>query len=413
MSDQLSSDLAALKIDRGDNPERRKPLKVVLGLLLLGAAGALAYVLGLPYLENRVFKKEVQVTEILLLSPAQETIELTATGYVMPQVTANVAPKVPGKVARVLVKQGVSIQQGDVLFELDVSEQNAAIATAQSRVASARAAVETAKANVLEAEQQAQRATLLSKQGVGPQSAADDLTARASSLRAAVKAAEAQAVAAQREVEALRVNSDNYVVRAPISGTIINKPPEVGELVGPAMAGVVSQLGGVEIADFTSLQVESDVPEQRLGLVAVGRPCEITLDAFADKRFRGKVSEITPRVNRAKATVVVKVGFVDPPERVLPDMAARVSFLAKELDARAMQEKPKLVVPSSAIVTRSSAKHVFVIEGDRVRLTPVKLGPPMANGFVLLSGAGPGARVVSEPPDDLVDGQAIKQKGEG
>jgi multidrug efflux pump subunit AcrA (membrane-fusion protein) len=140
-------------------------------------------------------------------------------------------------------------------------------------------------------------------------------------------------------------------------------------------------------------------------------PCEITLDAFPDKRYRGKVTEINPRVNRAKATVTVKVRFVDDPEGVLPDMAARVSFLSKELDAEAIKEKPKLVVPSAAVVTRAGGKYVFVVESGRVRLTPLSLGAPMAGGFVVLSGAAAGTRVVSGPPADLVDGQAIKERG--
>lgn len=413
MSDQLSSDLAALKIDRGGKPERGGFLRALVWVGALVVIGVSAYALGLPYLEAKVFKKEVQVTEIALLSPSQSSSDLTATGYVMPQVTAVVAPKVPGKVARVDVRQGSVVKQGEPMFELEMHEQNAAIATAQSRVASARAQIQTARASMQEAELQANRANELTKTGALPKSNSDDLNARVSSLSAALKAAEAQAVAAQKEVEALRVNSENYVVRAPISGTILNKPPEVGELVGPAMAGVVSQLGGVEIADFTSLQVETDVPEQRLNRVTVGGPCEITLDAYPDKRYRGKVSEITPRVNRAKATVVVKVRFVDTADGALPDMAARVSFLAKELDAQAIQEKPKLVVPSSALVTRGGAKHVFVIDGDHVRLTPISIGPPFGNGFVLLSGATAGTRVVSEPPSDLSDGQSIKEKGEG
>jgi HlyD family secretion protein len=413
MSDQLSSDLAALRIDRRQNPERRGPWRALVWIALLGAVGAAAYLFGLPYLENKLFKKEVRVTEILSVSPAGGSVALTATGYVMPQITANVAPKVPGKVAKVHVKQGGTVKQGDPMFELDRSEQNAAVASAQSRAASARAQVQTAKASVAEAELQAARANELTKAGVGPKSASEDLNARLVSLEAAHRAAQAQAVAAQKEVEALEVNSQNYIVLAPISGIVVSKPPELGELVGPAMSGVVSQLGGIEISDFESLQVETDVPEQRLSQISAGAPCEITLDAFADKRFRGKVGEINPRVNRAKATVVVKVRFVDQAPGILPDMAARVSFLDKELDAQAIKEKPKLVVPSSAVVNRSGGQHVFVIEDDRVRMTPVTLGPRQGSGFVLLHGPAAGTRVVDAPPGDLVDGQTIKQKDEG
>src|SRR5690606_10913834 len=138
-----------------------------------------------------------------------------------------------------------------------------------------------------------------------------------SALREQVNAANAEVKAAQALVAALRVNLDSYVVKAPISGTVVNKPPEVGEFVGPQPAGVAVDMGGVEIADFSSLMVETDVPEQRLSLVKIGGPAEIVLDAYPDRRYRGKAVEITPKVNRANATVTVKVAFVDEKDGVL------------------------------------------------------------------------------------------------
>src|SRR5690606_35549805 len=99
------------------------------------------------------------------------------------------------------------------------------------------------------------------------------------------------------------------------------------------------------------------------------------LDAYADRRLRGKVKEITPEVDRAKATVMVKVAFVDQPEGVLPDMSARVSFLAEELDEEAIKAPPKTIVPGSAIVERGGGKYVFVVDGETVRMTAVTLGP--------------------------------------
>ena len=119
---------------------------------------------------------------------------------------------------------------------------------------------------------------------------------------------------------------------------------------------------------------EADVPEARLGLVKPEAPAEIILDAFQDKRFRGKVKEITPRVNRSKATVVVKVSFTDPSDGVLPEMAARVSFLSKPIEAEALKQKPKTVVPGAAVVERGGEKVVFVIDQGKVRMTPVALG---------------------------------------
>ncbi len=157
---------------------------------------------------------------------------------------------------------------------------------------------------------------------------------RQSSLEAQVKAADADTVAAQAEVSALSITLGSFKVVAPIDGIAVTKPSEVGDVVSP-----MSVL--VELVDFASLLIETDVPEARMGVVKKGGPCEIVFDAYPDKRQRGEVVEIGPRMNRAKATGLVKVKLIDEAVATRPDMAARVSFLAKALDPTEMKEPPE------------------------------------------------------------------------
>jgi HlyD family secretion protein len=414
MSDQLSSDLASLKIDRSaPRPKGKSPLgTIVVVVLLLGAAGA-GYKLGLPYLEAAIFKTEVDVTEVITMSPSQASVELTATGYVVAQSVSAVASKVMGKVKKQLVREGAKVKAGDVLLEIDPTDHQASIASAASQAAAARARIQMARANLSEIEQQARRAQSLAAEGIGPKGAADDLFARAESLKEQVKASEAEARAAEALTSALRVNLTSYTVVAPISGTVVNKPPEVGEFIGPQPAGVAIDMGGVQIADFTTLMCEVDVAEGRLSQVKIGGPAEIVLDAFPSKRFRGKATEVTPKVNRTKATVTVKVAFVDENEGVLPDMAARVSFLTGELDKEAMKAPPKTIVPDSAIKDMNGSKVVYRLEGGIVRVTPVTLGPAFGTGFEVQSGVSSGTKIVNNPPEGLADGQKIKERNAG
>jgi HlyD family secretion protein len=415
MSDQLSSDLASLKIDRSapPRPKGKSPVGAIVGvLLLLGAAGA-GYQWGLPYAQSALFKTEVDTTEVVTLSPAQASVELTSTGYVIPQKDTAVACKVAGKVKAQHVRQGSKVKAGDLLLEIDPSDQNASIATAASQAAAARARIQTAKATLAEMQQQATRAQNLAQEGIGPKGAADDLNARVSSLREQVKASEAEARAAEALVGALRVNLGNFTLVAPIDGTVVNKPPDVGEFVGPQPAGVAIDMGGVQIADFSTLMVETDVPESRLSQIKMGGPAEIVLDAFPNKRFRGKATEVTPTVNRTKATVTVKVAFVDENEGVLPEMSARVSFLSGELDKEAMKAPPKTIVPSSAVVDVNGSKAVYRLESGIVRLTPITLGPAFGTGFEVQSGVSSGTRIVNNPPPGLADGQKIKERNAG
>lgn len=423
MADQLSSDLASLRIDRGEPRGSRWP-KVLLTLGLLGALAFAGYAYGLPYLEAQVFKTEIELTEIAMVSPAQAQVSLTATGYIVPQTTSEVASKVPGRIAKVFVAQGDRVKAGDVLCELDPRDEDAALRAAHSRVAaasaraqSAEAAVKTRHAELNENKIQATRERKLAQQGASAASIADDLEARTKSLEQAIaasevaaKAARAEAGALAAEAAALKVGKGNLTIVAPIDGTVMNKPPQLGEYIGPQPPGISVDMGGFELADFSSNVVEADVPEARLHLVKLGGPAEIVLDAYPDRRFRGKVQQITPKVDRAKATVMVRVAFVDDMEGVLPEMSARVSFLSNELDEKAVKEPPKKVLPGNAIAERTGTKVVFVLEGDKIRMVPVKVGKPFGSGFELLQGPAPGTRVVATPGELLKDGQRVKEK---
>src|SRR5262249_29623559 len=112
-----------------------------------------------------------------------------------------------------------------------------------------------------------------------------------------------------------------------------------------------------------------------------------------------------------KASGTVKVRIVDDAEGVLPEMAARVSFLQKPLDPAEMKEAPKKVIPAAAVVERGGAKVAFVIEGGKVRMVPLVLGATLGAGYEVKEGPTPGTRVIKNPPATLADGQAIKEKG--
>jgi HlyD family secretion protein len=375
---------------------------VVLGLL--AGAIAAAWVWGYPYVQSRLFKPEVDVTQIALVSSAEADVQLTSTGYVVPQRISRVGAKITGTLAKVHVEQGDVVEAGQVIAELEAADMEAALKTARSRVALAKAQAATAKAELADAKRKAKRERGLATQGVAAAETADDLEARVTAAETLLAAANAAVKAAQAEVDALSVNIGYLEITAPISGTVVGKPATQGELVGQMAATIA------ELADFSSLVVETDVPEARLHLVHEGGPCEIMLDAFPGESWRGRVREITPRVDRAKATVTVKVEFLDPVDRVLPDMAARVNVLVKELEAKEDREPPKIVVPATAIADRNGAKVVFVLEEDVARMRPVTLGEPVGSGFQLVDGPPAGTTLVREPSAELADGQKVSRK---
>jgi RND family efflux transporter MFP subunit len=386
MADQLSADLAALRIQRGPGGPASPWPKRLLWLGLLGGAGWAAWTFGKPALESRVFKPEVELTQIVVVSPAESQAKVTSSGYVVPQRVTKVGAKTVGRIKSMKVIEGQEVEAGQVLAELEGADLHAQLNSAKARVLTARAQVQTAKAELADALQKAKRERKLASAGIG-------------TAAAGVRAAEA-------EVENFEVQIGYLTVTAPMTGTVVAKPAQEGELVGVMASSLV------ELADFTSLMVETDVPEGRLHLLKIGDPAEIVLDAFPTERHRGRVAGVSPRVNRAKATVTVKVAFIDPSKGALPDMAARVSFLEAELDDEARKEPARVIVPANAITERDGNKVVFVVEDGALRMSAVVLGDEFGNGFELVSGPPAGAQVVREPSRELQDGQKVKQKGE-
>lgn len=403
--DQLSQDLTSLKIDRAPKPGRQRGSVVVAASLVASALGAIGYYVVYPRVGPALFTSEVKIGDIILVSPAQASVQLTATGYVVAQTSAKIAAKVPGRVAEVLVVEGQVIEKGAKLARLEDTDFKSTLATSRARANAVRARVEIARSNLAELRVTLARDKPLADKGVIPKAPVDDLEAKVGSLTASLRAAQAEAVAADAQTQSLEVQLGSYLITSPISGTVVTKLVEVGEGVSPGFGTP----NVVEIVDFASLVVEVDVPEARLSQIAPEQPAEIVLDAYPDKRFRGAVKEIGHRINRAKATVPVKVRFVDRPAEVLPEMAARVSFLSEALDDQAIKAPPTLVVPAAAVVQRAGGDVVFVYDDKHVRMVTVKAGKPFADGRELETPIPPGTKVVLDPPADLSDGQKVKE----
>lgn len=446
--DQLSQDLASLKIDRNARPPGRTG-RVVVIVIVVAALAVAAVAFGYAKVRSTLLTTEVTTGEITLVSPAQSQVQLTASGYVVALVYAKVAAKVPGRIAELFVDEGDRVEAGQKVARLEDVDFKTALATSRARATAARARTAVARASLAEIRVQVARETSLVEKGVSARATLEDLRTRADSATAAVRAAEAEAAASEAETKALEVQLGSYEIITPISGTVVDKLVKVGEGVSPGFGTP----GVVEVVDLTSLVVEVDVPESRLAQVRVDGPCEIVLDANPSKRHRGAVKEIARRVNRSKATVAVKIRFVDaipdpaggpagaqqaagsataasgsqeagsaspaagsaseaskkPSVEILPDMAARVSFLSQGLDPKSLDVPPKLVVPAPAVVKRGTSDVVFVVDEGDIRMTPVKVGSRFADGLELETNLPAGTKVVLNPPADLTDGQQVKE----
>src|SRR5439155_14901998 len=155
---------------------------------------------------------------------------------------------------------------------------------------------------------------------------------------------EANVQLAQRGVQAAEVQVEFTNIRAPFDGTVLTKDADIGVVITPFGAATGSKGDIVTLADMNSLDAEVDVSETNIANVHAGQPCEISVDAIPDKRYKGIVHMIVPTADRSKGTVMTKVDFIDRDARVLPEMSLKVLFLKDS--AVAGSDKPKLTVPA-------------------------------------------------------------------
>jgi RND family efflux transporter MFP subunit len=228
--------------------------------------------------------------------------------------------------------------------------------------------------------------------------------ARADKARAGARSSEAALGVARANLKAAEVSFDQTLIRAPFDGVVLTKNANVGDNITPFSSAVDTKGAVVTMADMATLEVEADVAESSLGRIRVGQPTEIQLDAIPDTRFAGAVSRIVPTVDRAKATVLVKIRFVERDERVLPDMSAKVAFLEREVPPA--DRKPVTAVPKQALFGTNGASAVFVLRDGKAVRTRVETGRALGD-LVEVSGVAAGEKVVLKPLDRLADGTRV------
>ena len=399
-------DLSRLRIDRGEKAStvvrasRSRRRWLWLALLLLAGAAA-----GFAYSHLRAIH-EVEVATVTTAYPSQAIALLNATGYVVPQRKASVGSKATGRLEWLGVQEGSKVQEGEVIARLENRDVGALLNQAQANVQVARANLEQGQAELRNAELELNRARDLVDRKFLSRSAYDQALARYDRAKAGISGLKAAIGVAEANRRNAEVAVEQTIIRAPFDGVVLTKNANVGDVITTFSAAVDTKGAVVTMADMSTLEVEADVSESNLQKAKVGQPVEIQLDALPDMRFRGEVARIVPTVDRAKATVLVKVRFVERDERVLPEMSAKVTFLERNLEEG--ERAARTAVPPSSIVTRDGRKSVLVVEGDRVKLAPIETGAVLGETVEVKSGVKPGDKIVLKPVDAITDGAQVK-----
>ena len=443
----MDTELKNLKIDRSrrrsGEPSKWAMRWIVSGIvlfLLLGAWRLLSQRL------NAAPEVDVQRVKSISAASAPEGVVLNATGYIVAAHKIQVAAKVVGKVKWIGVDKGDRVREGDVMVRLEDDEYQAQLQQARGQVASlqakvdeavngsrpeeiaqALANVEVAKSDLENALVTLERTKKLLADHVTTRQSLDDAQARYDSavqkVNAQQKAYELVKIGPRKEqIDSLRGQLEqakgamayaetalaNTVIRAPVTGTILEREVEKGEFVTTGFVGDRGAKGYVvSLADLNDLEVELDISQADFARLHSSQHGVVTTDAFPDRKYDGFIKEISPEANRQKATVQIKVKITKPDDYLRPEMNASVAFVSDEKPkVTGAQPKPVVLIPSAAVHDGA----VFVLfEGKAVKRT-VKTGAVSGQNVRVEQGLIGGEDLIVNPPSGLKDGDKVRQK---
>ncbi|HVT44750.1 MAG TPA: efflux RND transporter periplasmic adaptor subunit [Thermoanaerobaculia bacterium] len=384
-------DVSALRIHRDEEEEpvaRRRAVGPAAVALIVGIS--VLVIVGLLVYEQWIGPRRYPVVETMVVrstaSQGGGGTLLTATGYLVADRKAEISPKVSGRIIQLGFDVGSQVQRGQPLAMIESDQL--------------RAQLRESEALHTEAAREHERQRSLWRAGI--------------TSRAVLEGAEAQLKVAQARKEQAEIALRDSVILAPFSGTVVAKNTEVGEIVSPISIGQ-SGTASVEtssiatLVDLSTLEVEADVNEGNVSHLFDGMPAEISIDAFAGRKWDGRLRRIIPTADRAKGVVKVKVAILDDKRGLLPDMSATVAFLEAGRGREGVVPGTGIWIPAEAIVREAGRSRVQVVnEEERIESRPIDLGRSHEGRVEVLRGLSAGERIVSATPEAVTPGQRVR-----
>ncbi len=402
-----SASISQLKIDRSAPPEASRSWVWLIGIGAVVAAAALLW-----FLFGRGANTVLVETDIARrpASAAVASSVLDASGYVVARRQATVSSKVTGKVLEVLVEEGMSVEKDQVVATLDDTTQQAQLAVAMAQADSSRATLAEFGAQLRNARQELVRVRDLAEKGLASQASLDSAEALHDELVARLETGRENVGVAESNVLLARDALSNMTIRAPFSGMVVTKNAQPGEMISPISAGGgFTRTGICTIIDNDSLEIEVDVNEAYIQRVSSGQRVSALLDAYPDWRIPAEVIAIIPTADRQKATVRVRIGFLEKDERILRDMGVKVSFLGSDLPQRETAEVQGVMIPGAALRSDADGDFVWLVRDGVAERRSVELGGPRDRPQVLIrTGLAAGDSVVRSAESPLSSGQAVR-----
>ena len=404
--------LNELKIDRESASGGAKPVKWLVALAVVGGIAFVAWAFGKPYLG--IGADAVEVRTVLVRATAAAvpgSSVLDASGYVVARRQATVSSKTTGKVVEVLIEEGMTVEQGDLLAVLDASIPRARLALSESKLASAQAFLDEIRIEIRQAALDLSRINNLAERDLASKAELDRARLGLQGLQARLRRTERDIEVAERALAVQHRELEDMEIRAPFGGVVIAKAAQPGEMISPVSAGGgFTRTGICTIVDMESLEVEVDVNEAYINRVYPKQPVTVTLNAYPDLAIPAEVIATIPAADRNKATVRVRIGFVQRDPRILPDMGVKVASWRK---TRRRRNQPSVQAPSwcrrPRVANVEGKRHVWVVSETvdgraTVERRDVTVGRGEGSRIQVTAGLETGERIVAAATEPTLAG---------
>jgi RND family efflux transporter MFP subunit len=401
--DSKPSNLDALRIDRHQAPRKSRGLGWILLLLLVVTCAGTWWWLKRP----TEITVQTAVVQMRNAGSAGGKTLLNASGYVTTRLEATVSSKITGKVAEILVEEGMKVEKDQILAKLDASNVIAGLRLAEAQLASSRTYLAETGPLLKFAESELERLTGLVATKAISKSDRDKVEAEFETLKAKLERQRADIVVAERQVDEWKQQLDDTIIRAPFAGVVTTKDSQPGEMISPMSAGgSFTRTGICSLVDMASLEIEVDVGESFINRVKEGQPVVATLDAYPEWKIPCKVLAIIPTADRQKATVKVRVAFEKLDPRILPQMGVKVAF--QDDGATSTTAGGNLpAVPKDAVRRIDNRDIIWVLRDGKAERRAVTVAQTDADEVSISAGLSQGETVILNAPATLTDGTAV------
>ena len=332
---------------------------------------------------------------------------LNASGYVTARRQATVSSKFTGRVTEVLIEEGMTVDEGQVLARLDDSNIQTSFELARAQFRSSQSALKETEALLEEAQANYARAQSLVERKLVSEAELDRTRALTESLAAQLARKKADIEVAARQVDVIRQQVEDTIIRAPFAGVVVAKNAQPGEMISPNSAGGGFTRTGIgTIVDMSSLEIEIDVNEAYINRVAAGQAVVATLDAYPDWQIPCHVIAIIPTADRQRATVEVRVGFDELDARILPDMGVKVGF---QENGRTEPSAGGVLIPATALREENGRNYVYLVKSGVVERRAVTSGGKRGEEILVTAGLAGNETVIIGGVDGLADGSRVEE----